>query len=74
MSELTPCNFCTMSWLRRRAKQEHKQVVVRSKPLSHGGKVMFSKGLDVYVVKKGGKPSKSNWRYWFAELTDHCVC
>ena len=82
MSELTPCNYCTLQWIKQRAKKAGNQVVVRK-----GG---WFNGVDVFVVPPGiGIPevidsgddkhngdefTKKYFCAWFMKLTDHCVC
>jgi hypothetical protein len=73
MSSLTSCNFCDLKNLRNRIKGTGSKIFLRAE----------DGGVAVYVVPKGekldtskdakGEPSKQ-WRMWFMELTEHCVC
>ena len=74
MSELTPCNYCTL------------QRIKRDKP--KGSKVYLQSNagwIDVYVVPKGEQldtrqdPKTLNhlseqWKASFLALTDYCCC
>lgn len=66
VSELTPCNFCSLKRMKERAELSGKEVILR--------------GLDAYIVPKG-QPLPTDpaelekaWAAWFMELTNHCVC
>jgi hypothetical protein len=58
MSEMTPCNFCTLR--RIKARNKGKKVELQSALGSLGG-------YDVYI---DGEKSGT----WFMAVTDHCVC
>ena len=69
MSELTKCNYCSLQAIKRDAKKKDlKVVIVPSKEMGSLG------GVEVYVLKKGEKPSKKNWVSWMMKVTDSCVC
>lgn len=58
MSELTPCNYC--SW--RRMRRLNPDLRLRPAPREHWPDA-------VEVVDENGE-----FKAWFAELPDHCVC
>jgi len=75
MSELTSCNYCTLSVIKRRAKEEGQEVTLLPDTSSQLG------GLNVYVHPKKVKikelSEKEREKYggrWFWSLSDHCVC
>jgi hypothetical protein len=74
MSELTSCCYCSLQFIRTRAREEGKRVFLR--PGMMGGTDVFAvaKGekLDISVDKKGNHGKQ--WRAWMMELTDSCVC
>lgn len=58
MSELTPCNYCTLRNIKRR--------------LPEGVIVTTEQDDDGWIaVQRSDEEQPSAW---FAELTDHCVC
>jgi hypothetical protein len=61
MSELTPCNYCSLQEIKRLARKRGEAVEV-----VHGAGEM--KGW--LQVKVGGKPKD----IWFRALTDSCAC
>lgn len=73
MSELTPCNHCSLENIRYRAKK--KGFIVTLKLDNHGW-------TSVYVHPPNAKLSESsdhgNWPEYQAAsmmaITDHCVC
>ena len=73
MSELTPCNHCTLCDIKRRAREDGKLVVLKAHP-EEGS----PSGQDVFVspgeTKYSERFRKEYWTAWFMELTDHCVC
>ena len=73
MSELTPCNYCTLQRIKRDAKKSGKKVSIRNETLLH-----WTQGRAVYVhpntVKGNARFDKKYFQAHFAELTDHCVC
>jgi hypothetical protein len=75
MSELTPCNYCSLNRIKRRANEKGLQVTLLS---SRGGFDVYVHPADVTVNRETvgdeeGKPS-SYWGAWLMALTDHCVC
>ena len=70
MSELTPCNYCTLQRMKRAAKLNGERVVmVRAKEIQGLG------GMDVYVLPKGEKKlEKKYFRAWFMALGNRCEC
>jgi hypothetical protein len=71
MSELTPCNFCSLRGYRERARRTGREVVVRA---AAEGRGRWPKGMDVFMVKPGEAPGKGDRIAWFMELTDKCAC
>lgn len=73
MSELTPCNYCTLQKIKERAKKDSKVVSLKSQPIEH-----FPKAQAVFVhPKKTHNELRFQAKYqvaWFVELSDHCVC
>jgi hypothetical protein len=66
MSELTPCNYCSLERIKARAKKEGRVIVTVI-------------GQNVYVhppeiKRKDLGPDGPYWVAWFMSLTDHCVC
>ena len=62
MSELTPCNYCTLEGIKRRNKGKK----VKLRPAKKEDKY-FLGGYDVYI---DGEKSGA----WFMEVSDRCVC
>lgn len=68
MSELTPCNYCTLKRIRARAKKEGKVItLVKEKDTK-----TFPGWIKVHVHLKGKGIGKSCAS--FAAISDHCVC
>lgn len=70
MSELTPCNFCTLRRITAMAEKNGKQIIVTGASDSR-----YPTAKNVYVVPKDEtlKPGTEPV-IWFMSLTDHCVC
>lgn len=65
MSELTPCNYCTLKHIEQRAKRNGNQVILKNS----------LDGVNVYVIPKGQELSPdTEITAWFMELSDHCCC
>jgi len=77
MSELTPCNYCSLQGIKARAKMNGCKVYLRNSTGSLGGIDVFvvplGKKLDTRVDERG-ESIGGQWKAWFMELTDHCVC
>ena len=70
MSELTSCNYCRFNYIKIFAKKNHFIVKTVKAPLGD-----WSGGVNVHVLKDGKeKCTEKNFKAWFAELTDRCVC
>ena len=74
MSEMTPCNYCSMQGIKHRAKKLNQDVLEVE---SHG----ILGGTDVYIVPKGmsleevlKEDQSPYFQAWFWELPDHCCC
>ena len=66
---MSTCNYCSLNGIKRDAKKKKLRVVmIPSTCMDSLG------GVEVYVLKKGEKPNKKNWRCWFMAVTGHCVC
>ena len=75
MSELTPCNYCSLSRIKRRAEDDGFKVTII--PDSQDG--LAANGMAVYVHSPDvTDPAKAEgdkyWTAWMMEVTDHCVC
>jgi hypothetical protein len=73
VSELTPCNFCTLRSIRARADRSGKRVILRA--------CTSSGGLDVHVVLKRIRIPDADrhddsvgWVAWFKALGTSCEC
>ena len=63
MSELTPCNYCTLKHIRARAREDGEKVTL-AKPKDKD----MDELMEVAVSLDGEEVA------WFMKLTDHCVC
>ena len=63
MSELTPCNFCSLRDMKARASQRGVEVIVK---LETDGDM-----ADWWSARYSDQVEPSAW---FMALTDHCVC
>jgi len=70
MSELTPCNYCTLRRIKRRAEGNDMIVTLLN------GDVYVHPSSVVIKELSGGEDGEREqyWRTWFMGLTDHCVC
>jgi hypothetical protein len=74
------CNFCHLKKLRKDADRVSAEVVVRVSPRLQEH---WSGSVDVYVVPAGekldttvderGNPGRQ-WKAWFPDVSDRCVC
>lgn len=71
-----PCNFCTLQWMQDRTIHNKQIVELIPKP-----EPSFPFAVNVYVRNVNDIPDYRNpdeenrqWRAWFAEISDHCVC
>lgn len=76
MSDLTPCNYCSMAGIRERAR--HKKLKVSVQVATQCGELG---GVDVFVHPAWVKLPKLNDKErevyfvaWFMALPDHCCC
>jgi hypothetical protein len=70
MSELTPCNYCSLQTLRDRAKAEGK--ILARRPDAFGP---WGGGLRFHMIDTKDEPlDDDNFCAWLAEVPDHCVC
>jgi hypothetical protein len=64
MSELTPCNFCSLQWITSQAERDGATVTVRPVPPEgrmEGWQAAWRSDRDQPVA-------------YFQALTTHCVC
>lgn len=64
MSELTPCNYCILRGIRRRAEESGKVVTLRP-----GGI-----GTDVYVHPEGEPVEDRHWTSSMMVIGSRCEC
>lgn len=69
MSGLTPCNYCTLLDIRRRAREADKIVTVRA-----GSVFVHKEGEAPVPWPEEGKDTKSNQVAWMAEIGASCDC
>ncbi len=78
MSELTPCNYCTLKGIRARAIENDNHVYLHRKTWELGG-------IDIYVapegvalpqsgVGEGSEFHKQYWVCWFMKIPESCCC
>lgn len=73
MSELTPCNFCTLRRIKARAKKKDQRVIATPAKNSLGG-------TDVLVYPKhlGAKDARADRKQYkvarLMKITDKCCC
>jgi len=63
MSELTPCNYCSLQRYKERAKERGNKIVLEANK-KHGG-------VDVFEMSPSGD---RHFLAWFMGLGDHCEC
>jgi hypothetical protein len=69
MSELTPCNHCTLKWI----KQTHQQENVYLSTARDGSTDVLV--TPIHVSYREATANRDRYFVaWFMELTDHCVC
>lgn len=75
MSEHTPCNYCTLSRIRRRAKNEGKIVTVIPDTSSQlGGINVYIHPIKIMIMELPEKKREKYSAVWFMSISDHCVC
>jgi sugar phosphate isomerase/epimerase len=65
MSELTPCNYCSLKTIKRRAEKHGLKVTVI-------GGTVYAHPPDVTEPAKA--EGDKYWTAWMMEITDYCVC
>jgi len=65
MSELTPCNYCNLRWIRCDLKPGETLELRPAKDMEEFG------GTDA-IIKSPNEPERR--AAWFMQLTEHCVC
>jgi len=69
MSELTPCNYCSLYWIKHRAKKNGKQVTTEWR---NGWLEVYVHPADVTITTD---EERDQYRQAsMMALTDHCVC
>ena len=66
MSNLMPCNWCTLVWMRARAVETGKVLTERPDPTGDG--------VEVFMHAPGEEPSESNWKAYFLAVSEKCAC
>ena len=83
MSELTPCNWCTLQDIERRAKADGMRVIMMPGQSYQDAEGSLPAGIEVYVVPKGVTKAHLAARRdlrerfggrWFMALSDSCCC
>ena len=75
MSELTPCNYCTLLRIKARAKKEGKKVTLLPDTSSLlGGLNVYTHPKKVNIKMLSEKERDKYSGVWFMALTDHCAC
>lgn len=73
LSELTPCNYCSLQSIKRRAKESGK--VVTTKAGGIGIKVFaHAQGEELKPWPDDGPPDGCNQVSEMMALTDYCCC
>ncbi len=77
MSELTPCNYCTLKGIKSCAKRDNK--IVKTLSGGMGTQVfVYPPDIDLTSLPEGNWDDKTGkMKYCVAELmeiTNHCVC
>jgi hypothetical protein len=67
MSELTPCNYCSLKVIK-------KEAGLRGHVITHRGQDIYVHPLGVDITHLSEKERDKYWRAWMMEITDHCVC
>lgn len=66
MSELTPCNYCTLKYFKRLYEKDGTKIITR---LATTGS--FEGWIAVVKVSPDGTEEEIGW---FMSLSNHCVC
>lgn len=64
MSELTPCNYCSLRKIKANAKKNG--LLVLHEP--HLG------GTNIYTYVEGHKVETLKFKAWFMEISNQCCC
>lgn len=73
MSELTPCNYCSLNNIKRRAEQDG--MIVTTRLDSAGWTAVYVHPPRVNLPKNDSHDKPSPYRVaLMMEITDHCVC
>ena len=82
MSELTPCNHCTLKKIKSDAKKEEKKVILRRSEFM-GGVLVFVIPQDIELpdykepseTLPNGDDNYQKYNVsWMMEVSDHCCC
>jgi hypothetical protein len=77
MSDLTPCNYCTLQRITRRRLRPGWILTVLPGGVRPYGAEAFIHPDTVTIVRNAPHAARDRERYFvagFGELTDHCVC
>jgi len=78
MSELTPCNFCSLARVKARAKEEGKKVtVLADAKWGLGGYNVYvhPKSVKIADLPGGEDGARSEYRSsWMMEIGNKCGC
>lgn len=73
MSELTPCNYCTLRRIKARAKKKDQRVTTTPAKNSRGG-------IDILMYPRhlGAKDARADRKKykvaWLMKITNKCCC
>lgn len=81
MSELTPCNYCSLQRIKARAKQEKMKITVLSNATwGMGGYNIYKHPKNINIrklAKSNREDDKELNQYcvsWMMEIPDRCCC
>jgi len=72
MSELTRCNYCTLSDMKREAAKNGKVVTLVPNP-DNGGSNAYIHDPDVNIMDPEIR-KEYTWGIWFMEVGESCSC
>jgi hypothetical protein len=78
MSELTPCNYCNLNRIKRRAKENGMKVtVLNDARWGMGGSNVYVHPKGLKIEKLGGAEDGPREKYrvsWMMEIPSRCEC
>ena len=72
MSELTPCNYCSLSRIKQRADKKGWQVT--TKPDGHGWTAVYVHPPEIKDFPDDDNEPSEYFAASMMRITDHCVC